>query len=247
MTGAEIVDRLRERLDDVAAPQLWSTASLLAYANEAEQEACRRALLITDTTTAYENTTAGTAGTASTGSICTLRISSGTAGYLLSKKVLQVLRVKLPSDATSVASGTAGYGIPLSQLTRDMLDKDMSDWENWAGTPEGFITEATNEIRFVPVPDLTITAQMIVKRLPLADFTLSTSPEIDEALIPDMLLWAMHLAYLKNDTDTINLQLAEYYENKFTAAFGPRPTFRDLLTRRETVRGGSIRYRTFGG
>jgi hypothetical protein len=238
MTGAEIVDRLRERLDDIAAPQLWPTASLLAYANESEREACRRALLITDTTTASDSGTAG---------ICSLPISSGTAGYSLSKKVLQVLRVKLPSDAASVASGTAGYGIPLHQFTRDILDKDMSDWENWTGTPEGFITEATNEIRFVPVPDITITASLIVKRLPLADFTLSTSPEIDEALIPDMLLWAMHLAYLKNDSDTMNLQLAEYYETKFTAAFGPRPTFRDLLTRRENVRGGSMRYRTFGG
>ena len=237
MTGQEIVDLLREELDDVEEPHLWSTAFLLSCANQAEKEACIRALLITDKDTASDSGTRG---------ICVLELSTGTAGYILSPLVLQVMRVKLPSDTAASSAGTAGYSYPLEQVTRDRLDQTVVDWENLTGVPDSFITEAGNEILFVPNPTITTTARLVVKRLPLADFTLSTSPEINDMYVREMLHWAKAMAYRKNDSDTMNLQLAEVYEKKFEAAFGPAVNFRDLRTRREIGRNLSMQSRSFG-
>lgn len=51
-TLEEIVDHARLRLDDLAEPYLWSDEELIQYLNEAQREACVRAKLIQDKTTA---------------------------------------------------------------------------------------------------------------------------------------------------------------------------------------------------
>lgn len=48
MKLADLLSECRTRLDDVAAPLLWSDDDLTLYANEAEREACERAKLIED-------------------------------------------------------------------------------------------------------------------------------------------------------------------------------------------------------
>jgi hypothetical protein len=233
-TGKEIVATLRTKLGDEVEPYLWSPAFLLDAANQAEREAVRRTLSITDDTTTVD---AGTKG------VCVVTLGVGTAGYVLSSLVLQVLRVKLPSDAVSVAAGTSGYDVPLVQKTRDELDKELADWENLEGTPWGFITEIGNELRLVPKPTTAMTARLVVKRLPLVDFTLLTSPEFYSE---HMLHWAQALAYQVPDSETLNLPLAQYHEQRFEAFFGPVVSYRDQQTRRQIARGASFRYRPFG-
>ena len=238
MNGQEIVTQLRLDLDDVALPYLWSDAELLRMANEAEREAVRRAILIRDDSTAYDSSTRG---------ICSLEIHAGTGGYSLSPFVLQVLRVKLPSDSAATSSGTSGYGMPLKQYTRAELDDTFYDWENTSGTPEGFISEVSNELYLVPgIPPQSMTAKLIVNRLPLADFTLSTSPEIDPQYHIKMLSWAKKLAYLKNDQETLNLQLSEYFDKQFEKDFGVAVSFSDQNMRRKIMRIGRLTPRTFG-
>jgi hypothetical protein len=237
MTGQEIIDQLRIMLDDVEVPYLWPDAELLRYANEAEREACRRALLIKDRTTSADSGTKG---------ICSLSLGSGTADYTLSPLVIQILRVKLPSDAAASSAGTAGYGSPLQQYTRDEMDDIAYDWENLTGTPEAFISEAGNELQIIPIPTFATTAKLIVYRLPLVDFTDATSPEIHSQYHFAMVDWALHLAYIKNDSDTLNGELSKYHAGKFELSFGGPVNFRDLAMRKSIARLGQMRARVFG-
>ena len=77
MTLTEIIQSAREDfLDDAVTPYLWSDIVLARYANEAEKEACRRASLLSDKTTAQDGDSVP---------LCSLTLVPGTAKYTISK------------------------------------------------------------------------------------------------------------------------------------------------------------------
>lgn len=251
MTGQELVDSLREILDDYAAPYLWSDAELLRYLNLAENQACRRAQLITDGSNAQDHGTSGTAGTAGGGvaDLCRVTLIPNTSTYILSRLILQIRRVKLATMTD-----------PLIPITRDELDDLWSNWESDSGTagtagtaggdgpvyPSHFISELGNELILVKAPTINDVASLVVVRLPLQQFTLITSPEIPERHHDGLLDWAAHLAYMKNDSDTLNLNLAAVYEKRFLDRFGPLPDAYSEKMRRELPRKQRMRPRAFG-
>lgn len=223
MIGEELVQHLRESvLDDISPPHLWSTTELLRFFNYAEVQACRRAHLIIDGTTTNDSGTAATAGTLGQKPLCQLTIVANQATYNLSPKILQVKRCQLQS-MTYPLIGPVSYS---------ELDERMSGWFGTSGTvgtagsggsPIYFLNEPGNTITFVLAPSKSDTAFLVVSRLPLISFTLKTSPEIEDKYHLALTDWAAHLAYMKNDSDTFNVQLANEYENRFTASFGPLP------------------------
>lgn len=230
MTGQEIVLYLRRELDDVAVPYLWRDDELLAYANEAQREAVVRAMMIVDRTTAYD---------ASTNGICAVGINAGTGNYTLSNLVIMVKRMDF--------IGTSGTYGPLPELTRDEMDERYYGWEYSSGAPEAFISEANNEIQLIPgVSSVNGTARLVVNRYPLVEFTLLTSPEIETKYHMKMLSWAKKLAYLKNDSDTFNLQLSEQNDKEFERDFGPPVNIKDLLMRKKLIRQGRMTPTIFG-
>jgi hypothetical protein len=95
------------------------------------------------------------------------------------------------------------------------------------GFPIWFLNEPTNTITFVLSPSADDTAQLVVSRIPLTPFTLQTSPEIEEKYHDGLVDWAAHLAFMKPDSDTLNLNLAKLYEAKFEQQFG---TLRDAFS-----------------
>jgi hypothetical protein len=125
MTGQELVAALREsRLDDTAPPYLWSDTELLRFLNYAEVQACRRAHLIIDWTTANDSGTAATAGTAGQKPLCSISLVAGQATYNLSPKILQVRRCQLKA-MTYPLTGPISFA---------ELDERMADWWGTAGT-----------------------------------------------------------------------------------------------------------------
>lgn len=221
MIGRELITHLRESiLDDVQIPYLWPDAELLRYLNYAEVQACRRAHLLIDSSTPTDLGTAATASTMGTRPLCTLVLVPNYATYNLSKKVLQVKRCQL-----------IGMDYPLEgPIHYPHADGVMPGWIGTNGTvgtcgssgyPDSYLNEPNDTITFLRAPSVAGTANLVVSRLPLVQFTLNTSPEIDEKYHIDICDWAAHLAYMKNDSDTINLNLAKYYEDKFTEKFGP--------------------------
>jgi hypothetical protein len=246
MTGKELVAHLRESiLDDIAVPYLWLDTELLRYLNYAEVQACRRAHLIIDSTTANDNGTASTAGTLGQKPLCTLSIVADQAVYNLSPKVLQIKRCQLKSMTYPLAG-------PISYTEADEF---YSGWIGTSGTvgtcgsgghPDYFLNEPGNTITFIQAPSTTDTAYLVVSRIPLTPFTLNTSPEIEEKYHEGLMDWAAHLAYMKNDSDTLNMNLAKQYEEKFSNQFGPLPDAYSERMKKVLSQRQRMRPRTFG-
>jgi hypothetical protein len=246
MTGQELITHMRESiLDDAAPPYLWQDPELLRYLNYAEVQACRRAHLIVDGTTANDSGTAATAGTLGQKPLCTLTVVGNTAVYNLSPKILQIKRCQLKS-MTYPLIGPVMY---------PELDDMMSGWIGTSGTvgtagsggyPGYFLNEPNNTLTLIPAPSTSDTAYLVVSRLPLITFTLTTSPEIEEKYHEGLMDWATHLAYMKSDSDTLNLNLAKVYEDKFTRQFGPLPDAYSERMRKTLSQKQRMRPRTFG-
>lgn len=252
MNGKELVAYLRGSvLDDIAQPQLWSDSELIRLLNYAEVQACRRAHLIIDATTVTDMGTAatastnGTAGTNGIKSLCWVPIVANQSTYSLSPKILQIKRCQL-----------ASMTYPLNgPVTYSELDDLYSGWFGTNGTvgtagsggvPYFYINEPNNTLTFVPAPSSSDVARLVVSRIPLWPFTLQTSPEIDEQYHIDLCDWAAHLAYLKPDSDTLNENLAKYYEDKFTMKFGTLPDAYIQKMRKVISQKQRMRPREFG-
>jgi hypothetical protein len=261
MTGKELVNHMRESiLDDASPPFLWQDTELLRYLNYAEVQACRRAHLIIDGTTANDNGTAATAGTFGQKPLCLLPVIGGQATYTLSPKILQIKRCQLKmmdyplkgplsyaelderysgwwgTAGTVIASGTGTYTTSVyaagtSATTGTHATAGTSVAITPAGFPSGFVNEPGNTLTLILAPSVDDIAQLVVSRIPLTPFTLQTSPEIEERYHEGLMDWAAHLAYMKNDSDTLNLNLSKFYEGKFIEQFGTLP---DAYTERMT-------------
>jgi hypothetical protein len=246
MTGQELITAMRESvLDDNAPPYLWSDTELLRSLNYAEVQACRRAQLIIDWSTANDSGTAATASTAGQQPLCVLTIVANRAVYTLSPRILQVKRVQLKSMTYPL----------LGPVSFSELDDRMSGWWSTAGTvgtagsggnPTYVINEPNNVLTFVQAPSVGDTAYLVVSRIPLISFTLRTSPEIEEKHHDGLMDWAAHLAFLKPDSDTTNPKLAQFYDDRFTARFGPLPDAYSEKMRKTLSQKERMRPREFG-
>lgn len=196
MTLIELIDSFRLRTDDRATPYKWSYDEIRFYLNEAEQEAAERSLLIEDASTAY---------------VCEIALEVGVATYPLHESVLKIERAKLSN------------GDLLVRASREKMDLYSSTWETTTGTPEYFIDEGNGSIIVSPIPTVTDTLTLTVKRLPLKPMALdSDTPEIHARHHYRMLDWALRCAYLKQDADTFEDDTARKYEAAFERSFGFR-------------------------
>lgn len=253
MTGQELVSALRESyLDDNVAPYLWSDTELLRNLNYAEVQACRRADLIVDGTTGNDTGTSvwslGTGGTRGTGGVqplCSLTLIPDQATYVLSRKIRRVKRVQLASMVFPL----------IGPVTYEEMDTFLQGWFGTNGTvgtagsggyPTYFLNEPGNTITFIKAPSVADTARLTVVRLPLNTFSLATSPEIEEEHHDGLLDWAAHLAYMKDDSDALNLVLAKTHEDNFTRRFGPLPDAYSERIRKTLSMKQRMRPRAFG-
>jgi hypothetical protein len=246
MTGQELVTQLRETyLDDLHTPPYWSDSELLRNLNYAEVQACRRAHLLIDRFTANDAGTSGTSSTSGQRPLCKLTLVANQATYYLSPKILMVKRCQLTS-----------MSYPLNgPVSTQELDERQSGWWGTSGTvgtagsggyPDYFINEPGNTITLYPAPSKIDTAYLIVSRIPLTPFTLTTSPEIDERHHMGLCDWAAHLAFMKPGENTINLNLAKVYEDSFTRNFGLLPDSNAERIRRTLAMNQRMRPRVFG-
>jgi hypothetical protein len=201
MNFEQIETSARQTLDDASsADRLWSQDDILEYARDAENEACERANLIIDNTSALTDITVNT--------------STGTYG-------LSVTVVTIKSAI--MALGT----IPLMETTEEVLDNTVPSWRAETGTPRSYIKTPTNNIVLYPIPIVADTINMTVSRFPNIPMLTSGSPEIDARYHAGLLLWIMQRAYMKNDSETLNVDKAKDYEAQFEKYFGPKKRLSD--------------------
>jgi len=195
MTLAELIARFRREEVDAVEPYLWSDVELTAWFNEAQDEACRRALLLID----------------SKSPAAKVSFAAGAMGIELDPSVIFVRRAAL-----------AANNIPLMPRVARTMDEEVPGWEGaMASTPRVFVPDwQTDYLRFWP-PALTGgTLNMTVVRLPADVMGTSGEPEIAARYQPFLLDWVRFRAYSKQDAETFNATKAEKNEEAFIKQFG---------------------------
>jgi hypothetical protein len=201
MDFSEIEASVRRTLDDDStSDKLWSQTEILEYARDAENEACERADLIVDDSSSLTNITVDT--------------STGTFG--------------IASTVISVRSAMMSLGSePLMETSEEVLDKSVSGWRTASGTPRSYVQTPTNKIILYPMPSVADTVNMTVSRFPNIPMTVSGSPEVDKRYHAGLLEWILHRAYMKNDSETLNVGKANDHRKKFEQFFGSKKILND--------------------
>lgn len=210
MNLAALRDLCRREANDVNTPPLYSDELLDDCANEAQQEACRRAHLLIDSTATF----------------CTLPIRAGDDVLRLDPRIIDVRRARL--------SG-ANYRLDLIHV--DDMDARSPQWEAEAGTPRALVTGyQSNALRLYPMPTAADTLQLTVSRLPLKDMADDDDePEIRPEAHRALVQWMLHRAFETKDSELIDPKGAEKALRKFEQEFGARHSARNEQWMRERI------------
>lgn len=198
MTLAELIAQARLRANDNELPYLWSDAEWIAFGNEAQREACRRARLIVDSTTT---------------AICTIAVTSAAQTFALDPRILFIRRAK-PS-----------WGIaPLKRISYKDLDNQVPGWEDETSPyPQWYVPDMDeNRFRPYPSPSEAGTVKLTVIRLPLDDMGISDEPEIKPQFHDSLVYWMLHKAYAKQDSEVLDKKLSLDNLALFEQEFGKK-------------------------
>lgn len=205
------------RADDLVAGKLWSRAEWIEYANDAQNEACRRARLLVDSSTA---------------AVCSITLVDATATYDLHDSIIFIRRARL----LEIADGDA-----LAVLKRrHMVDMDRElgpGWQEHEGQPVAYVLGMDDHVlRPYPTPDTDLwKVALTVVRMPLVPTAHETypmeegedTPEIRSRWHIGLVNWMLARAYRKQDSETYNPKLAEAFEADFEREFGKKSSALD--------------------
>lgn len=201
MDFSVIETSVRRTLDDNSVgDKLWSQEEILEYAQDAENEACERADLIIDETTNLTN----------------VSVNTSTGTYALAVTITDIKSAKM-------ANGTE----PLMETSERVLDNTVPSWRSATGTPRSYAKTPTNNIIIYPKPATADTINMTVARFPNTPMAVDGGPEVDARYHAGLLEWILHRAYMKNDSETLNVDKANDHAKKFEAFFGPKRILND--------------------
>lgn len=203
MKASEIVRIFRREADDVAQPYLWDDEDATEFLNDAENEACRRARLLVDSTDPE---------------CCVYAIVPGDLVIELDPRVLFIRRAK--------ADGRAQ---PWGRMQLADMDKQRPGWDADTGEPRLYIPDfQTDTIRPYPIPEADDVLRVTVSRLPLNPITVNTldskAPEINPRHHRSLVFWMLYRAFSKQDADTYDPKRAQLNLDLFEAEFGKKST-----------------------
>lgn len=197
MNVGEFITRFRRRMTDIAAGQMFADDEIVDdFLNDAVEEACQRAHLIEDATSAFTSFT----------------WPATTVTIALPAYVLKVIRLTYDGkrlDETSIAE----------------LDDKAMDWESHVGLPRGFIFERNGSLRLYPTPAVDGAVKIRVSRLPIDRYSADRDTEdveIPAQWHSKLLNWMYRSALMKNEAETQDKVKADEYEARFIADFGSR-------------------------
>lgn len=193
---------------------LCSDELLTIYANEAQDEACRRAQLLRDAMSP----------------LCTVAYAVGDAAIALDARIVQVLRAFVD-------------GWPVDVLGEQQMNAFMPTWmaaSAPAPRPTALVAGVTDGyLHLWPVPSQTGQIKLQVQRLPLKPMRLETAdtdrPEIRPELHRSLVHWMLYRAYNRGDTELFNDGKAAVHLAQFEAEFGRKSSGRN----EEWVRRGA--------
>ena len=221
----DLITHFREEADDKSAPYLWSDYLLTQYANEAQIEACRRARLLKDSTTA---------------AITTYTLAQGAQYVTLDPRVIYVRQCHILSN-----------NLPLVRKHKQDLDRMFPGWDFPSPTTAGgsivcFCPDRDYKQLWFNAPSPAAdTVQLTVVRIPQSDMaqlvttstttttgtvtntvtstlTASVDPEIDPMYHVKLVHWMLYRAYGKQDSETNDPEKSKNAYDQFEAEFGPQ-------------------------
>lgn len=208
MTLSDLIDAYRDESHDMATPPFMSDERLTRLANEGQNEACRRADLITDSTSDF----------------CSLTVTAGDPLLELDPRILRVTRARLMSVA-----------YPLLTAQTAEMDDENPGWEDHTGSPTHYIGDyQTGYIRLYPIPTINDTVRITVSRLPLDEMEADgDEPEIRLEGQPALVQWMLHRAYAYQDTDLVDPNKSAAALVEFEREFGRKNSARNEAWQRE--------------
>ena len=209
MNLEQLIQQFRVDADDLVQPYLWPDDWVAPWLTEAVSEAAVRGRLI------YE---------AANAAVSQIAVSASAATHELHKSLFELVHLRF--QATGAATSSV---LPIK--AREELDRIRPGWRDETGTPRYAVQDDTR-ITLVPRPEVAGTLHVEGYRVPLKALENDTDkPEIHEAHHRHLVHWALHRAFTKPDSETIDPTRAATAEAAFTRYFGPRP---DADLRRST-------------
>jgi hypothetical protein len=208
----KLITTAATRADDLVAGKLWSRNEWIEYANDAQNEACRRARLLVDSSTA---------------AVCSITLVNGTATYDLHDSILFVRRARL----VEISSGD-GLTVLKRCHVADLDNVAGPGWQEEVGQPRGYVPDMDDHaFRPYPTPDTALwKVALTVVRMPLVPSVNATYPMEDGEDTPEirsrwhigLVNWMLARAYRKQDSQTYNPKLADAFEADFEREFGKK-------------------------
>ena len=209
MNLEQLTAQFRVDADDLTEPHFWDAEWIATWLTEAQAEAAIRKRLL------YE---------ASNPAVCQIDVAANTATHDLHKSLFELVHLRFQATGATTSS-------VLTIKAREELDRIRPGWRDETGTPRHAVQDDTR-ITLVPRPELAGTLHVEGYRVPLKALENDTDkPEIHEAHHRHLVHWALHRAFSKPDSETIDPTRAATAEAAFTRYFGPSP---DADLRRST-------------
>lgn len=209
MNLEQLTAQFRVDADDLTEPHFWDAEWIATWLTEAQAEAAIRKRLL------YE---------AANAAVCQIAVAANTATHDLHKSLFELVHLRFQATGATTSS-------VVTIKAREELDRIRPGWRDETGTPRHAIQDDTR-ITLVPRPELAGTLHIEGYRVPLKALENDTDkPELHEAHHRQLVHWALHRAFSKPDSETIDPKRAATAEAAFTRYFGPRP---DADLRRST-------------
>lgn len=212
MTLEELTALYRAQSQDTEEPYFCSDELLTIYANEAQDEACRRGQLIRDAASP----------------MCTIAYQAGDESVPVDPRIVQV-----------VMAFVDGY--PVDVIGGDQMDAIMPGWSaaTTSARPSRMISGVSaGRMHLWPTPSQPGQIKLRVLRFPLRKLANDhDKPEIRQETHPALVEWMLYRAYSRTDADMQDAAKAATALRKFVAEFGEKHGARNEQWMRD---GGSL-------
>ena len=202
MNLEQLIQQFRIDADDMQSPPLWESEWVAAWLTEAQAEAAIRGRLLFE---------------AADPAICEIAVTAGTATYPLHTSLYELVSLRFKVAGSDRSE-------PVHIKTREELDRIRPGWRDRSDSQPRFAIQDDTSLTLVDRPSAAGTLYLEGYRLPLKPLTNDTDkPEINQAHHRHLVHWALHRAFSKPDSETIDPARAATAEAAFTRYFGLMP------------------------
>lgn len=199
MNLLELTRRFRVMARDTVEPFLFSDEDVIAWLNDAQQQAVIRARLLLEDANP---------------DVCEIVTTPGQHTYPLHSALYELASIRFKPDGDTRTK-------PIQLVSCEWLDQNYHQWRDDAERPTRYAIQTENNLRLVPPPQVPGTLLIEGYRLPLEPLAIDTDePEIHKANHEKLIYWALHRAFSVVDSETIDKDRASMAEYEFSRHFG---------------------------